>query len=47
MFPEMQKVFETGERVTVRKRPGMTSVLAPVRDSLGDVVGLVEVVGRE
>lgn len=47
MFPEMQKVFETGERVTVRKRPGLTSVLAPVRDSLGDVVGLVEVVGRE
>jgi hypothetical protein len=46
MFPEMQKVLETGERITVRKRPGMTSVLAPVRDSLGDIVGLVEVVGR-
>jgi hypothetical protein len=46
MFPEMQKVLETGERITVRRRPGMTSVLAPVRDSLGDIVGLVEVVGR-
>jgi hypothetical protein len=46
MFPEMQKVLETGERVTVRRRPGMVSVLAPVRDSLGDVAGLVEVVGR-
>jgi hypothetical protein len=47
MFPEMRKVLETGERVTVRKRAGMTSVLAPVYDSLGDIVGLVEVVGRE
>ena len=46
MPPEMEKVLETGERITVRKRPGMVSVLAPVFDSLGDIVGLVEVVGR-
>ena len=44
--PEMKRTLETGERVTVRKRPGMVSVLAPVRDSLGDIVGLVEVVGQ-
>lgn len=41
---EMKEVLETGKRASVRKRPGMVSVLAPVRDSLGDVVGLVEVV---
>jgi hypothetical protein len=44
--PEMRRVLETGERVAVRRRPGMLSVLAPVRDSLGDVVGLVEVVAQ-
>jgi hypothetical protein len=44
--PEMKKVLETGERVTVTKRPGMISVLAPVYDSLGDVVGLIEAVGQ-
>jgi hypothetical protein len=46
MPPEMKRVLETGERVTVRKRPGMVSVLAPVSDSLGDIVGLVEVVSQ-
>ena len=46
MFPEMEKVLRTGERVAVRKRAGMASVVAPVYDSLGDIVGLVEVVGR-
>lgn len=46
MFPEMKQVLETGSRVTVRRRPGMVSVLAPVYDSLGDVAGLVEVVAR-
>ena len=44
MPEEMRKVLETGQRVTVRRRPGMVSVLAPVYDSLGDAVGLVEVV---
>jgi hypothetical protein len=41
---EMRRVLETGERQTVTRRAGMVSVLAPVRDSLGDIVGLVEVV---
>jgi hypothetical protein len=47
MIPEMKKVLETGERVAVRKKPGMVGVLAPVRDSLGDVVGVVEVAAEE
>lgn len=42
--PEMKKVLATGERVTVKRRPGWISVLAPVRDSLDDVIGFVEVV---
>ena len=46
MPPEMQRVLEGGERVAVRKRPGMVSVLAAVRDSLGDIVALVEVVAQ-
>lgn len=46
MFPEMNEVLRRGKRVTVTKRPGWISVLAPVFDSLGDVVGLVEVVSR-
>jgi len=44
MFPEMKQVLETGEQVVVRKKPGWVSVLAPVRNSLDDIVGLVEVV---
>jgi hypothetical protein len=43
---EMKRVLETGELVTVRRRPGMVSVLAPVYDSLGDIAGLVEVVSQ-
>ncbi len=46
MFPEMQTVLSTGRRLTVEKRPGVVSVLAPVRDSLDDIVGLVEVVSQ-
>jgi hypothetical protein len=42
----MKSVLDTGERVTVSRRPGMTSVLAPVYDSLGDIVCLVEVVSQ-
>ena len=45
--PEMQKVLSKGERVTVTRKPGFVSVLAPVRDSLDDIVGLVEVVARQ
>jgi hypothetical protein len=44
--PEMKRVLETGERVLVKRRPGIVSVLAPVTNSLGDRVGLIEVVGR-
>jgi hypothetical protein len=47
MVPEMKQVLETGERVTVARRLGMISVLAPVYDSLGDRVAVVEVVGMD
>lgn len=46
MPASMQQVLKTGKPVTVHKVPGMTSVLAPVRNSLGNIVGLVEVVSR-
>ena len=44
MIPQMKTVLETGERITVTEKPGWISVLAPVSDSLGDVVGVLEVV---
>lgn len=44
--PAMRKVLDTGARVTVRDKPGWISVLAPVRNSLGDIVGLVEAVAH-
>jgi hypothetical protein len=46
MFPEMKHVLDTGSRLAVQRRPGMISVLAPVRNSLGDIVALVEVVSQ-
>ena len=46
MPPEMKRVLETGARVTIERRAGMISVLAPVYDSLGDIAGLVEVVSQ-
>jgi hypothetical protein len=46
MPAEMKRVLEAGETVTVARTAGMTSVLTPVYDSLGDVVGLVEVVSQ-
>jgi hypothetical protein len=39
----MRQVLTTGNRVTIQEKPGMISVLAPVRNSLGQIVGLVEV----
>jgi hypothetical protein len=42
----MRAVFETGQRVTVTEKAGYVSVLAPVRNSTGDIVGLAEVVSR-
>jgi hypothetical protein len=44
MPPEMQEVLKTGNTLTTQKMPEMISVLAPVRNSLGQIVGLVEVV---
>ena len=42
----MKRVLITGERETVKEKPGLISVLAPVSNSLGDIVALVEVVAR-
>jgi hypothetical protein len=46
MIPEMKSVLETGRRITVAQKPGWVSVLAPVSDSLGDVVAVVEVASQ-
>ena len=46
MIPEMKTVLETGRRITVTQKPGWASVLAPVSDSLGDIVGVVEVASQ-
>lgn len=42
----MREVLESGQRRTVAEKSGMVSVLAPVSNSLGETVGLVEVVSR-
>lgn len=42
----MRTVLESGTRITVTEKAGYVSVLAPVRNSLGEVVGLIEVVSR-
>jgi hypothetical protein len=44
MPPEMREVLQTGKTRTIQSKPGMISVLAPVRNSLNEIVGLVEVV---
>ncbi|MBX5494126.1 MAG: hypothetical protein IRZ15_02215 [Bryobacteraceae bacterium] len=44
MPPEMKEVLMTGKRKIVMQKPNLISVLAPVSNSLGDIVGLVEVV---
>ena len=46
MISPMETVLKTGQRVTVMDRPGWVSVLAPVYNSLGDIVGLIEAVSR-
>ncbi len=46
MIPEMRSVLSNGKRITVTQKPGFISVLAPVRNSLNEIVGLVEVVSR-
>jgi len=47
MPEEMKRVLTTGERVTFRGKGGMVAVLAPVYDSLDNIVALVEVVSQE
>jgi hypothetical protein len=47
MPEEMKRVLATGERVTFRGKRGMISVLAPVYDSLNNIVAVVEVVSQE
>jgi hypothetical protein len=44
--PEMKGVLATGKPLTVQTSESMVSVLTPVYSSLGDIVGLVEVVSR-
>lgn len=44
---EMKRVLESGRREKVARIPGMISVLAPVNDSLGEIVALVEVIAPE
>src|SRR5262245_36700471 len=46
MVPEMKTVLDTGRRITVAQKPGWVSVLAPVSDSMGDIVGVVEVASQ-
>jgi hypothetical protein len=42
----MRKVLKTGHVAVATEKPGYVSVLAPVRNSLGDIVGLTETVSR-
>ena len=46
MIPEMKTVLATGRRITVTQKPGWVSVLAPVFDSLGEIVAVVEVASQ-
>lgn len=43
MPPDMKTVLKTGRRLTVSEKPRWISVLAPVYNSLGDIVGMIEV----
>ena len=42
----MKTVLDTGKRTAVSEKPGWVSVLAPVHNSLGDIVGVVEVASQ-
>ena len=44
--PEMAEVLSSGKPKTISGKGDLISVLTPVYNSLGDIVGLVEVVGR-
>jgi hypothetical protein len=47
LLPPMKSVLQTGQRVTVADKPPWVSVLAPIHNSLGDIVGFVEVVSTK
>jgi hypothetical protein len=44
--PEMKELLRTAKRRTIAGKNGFVSVIAPVSNSLGDVVGFVEVVSQ-
>lgn len=46
MPPEMKEVFMKGQPQTVARSADFISVLTPIHNSLGETVGLVEVVSR-
>lgn len=46
MPPLMRSVLKDGKRIAIDQKPQYVSVLAPVRNSLNDIVGLVEVVSE-
>lgn len=47
MIPTIRQVLSSGRRVAVVKRPRRVAVLAPVYDSRGDIVGLVDAVTQQ
>jgi hypothetical protein len=47
LIPPMKSVLQTGQRITVAEKPPWVSVLAAIHNSLGDIVGFVEVVGTK
>jgi len=47
MIPQMKEVLSSGQRMIVSNKPGWVSVLAPVYDSMGDIVGLVEAASQK
>jgi hypothetical protein len=42
----MREVLRTGKHVVVKQTPGYVSALAPIRNSLDETVGVVEVVSK-
>ena len=47
MIPQMRQVLDTGRRLTVTEKPGWVSVLAPVYNSLGEIVGVAEAASQK
>lgn len=46
IYPEMKEVLTSGKPLTVQKSGNIVSIVTPVHNSLGDIVGLVEVVSQ-